>query len=110
VSVFTHMLPADVEHYLSEIARVMKDGAKCVASFWLTDMKLGSPYYDFSEVCEIYSRGEPEHGVIYVEDHVRGLYRQYGLVIENLKHGSWIKREDSDPNHRQDIIIAVKQE
>jgi ubiquinone/menaquinone biosynthesis C-methylase UbiE len=34
VSVFTHMLPADMEHYLSEISRVLKPAAKCAVSFF----------------------------------------------------------------------------
>jgi SAM-dependent methyltransferase len=109
ISVFTHMLPTDMEHYLSEIARVLVRGAKCISSFWLTDVKLGSPYYDYSEVCEIYSKEEPEHGVFYIEEFVRSLYRRYGLTVGRLVHGSWITREDSDPNHQQDIIIAVRQ-
>jgi SAM-dependent methyltransferase len=76
LSVFTHMLPPDMEYYLSEIARVLKKGAKCIASFWLTDAKIGRPYHDYSEVCEIYNKEEPEHGVYYLEEFVLGLYRK----------------------------------
>jgi SAM-dependent methyltransferase len=62
-SVFTHMLPADMEHYLSEIARVLVKNSKFISSFWLTEVKIGSPYYDYSDVCEIYRKEEPEHGL-----------------------------------------------
>jgi SAM-dependent methyltransferase len=34
-SVFTHMYPNDIRHYLSEISRVLKPGGKCVASFYV---------------------------------------------------------------------------
>src|SRR4029079_302816 len=34
-SVFTHMLPEDVAHYLREIARVLAPGGTCAASFFL---------------------------------------------------------------------------
>ena len=34
-SVFTHMLPADVDHYVSELARVLKPGGRLVASYCL---------------------------------------------------------------------------
>ena len=108
VSVFTHMLPADMEHYLSEISRVLKPGAKCIASFWLTDKLLGHPYHFYSEVCEIYRLEEPEHGVIYREDYVRELYSEYGLELRNLSHGSWIERPDSSNTHRQDVVVAIK--
>jgi hypothetical protein len=102
------MLPTDLEHYLSEIARVLKKGAKCIASFWLTDAKIGSPYHDYSEVCEIYNKEEPEHGVFYLEEFVLGLYKQNGLVVEQLSHRPWNAGKDSDPNQQQDTIVAVK--
>jgi len=92
VSVFTHMLPADLEHYVSEIARVMAKGATCIASFWLTEKKQGfwltkeqgPPLHDYSEFCEIYRLEEPGHGVIYVESYVRDLYRGAGLAINDI--------------------------
>src|SRR4051794_28383963 len=37
ISVFTHMLPDDVYHYLGEIARVMKPGGRVYASYFLLD-------------------------------------------------------------------------
>ena len=33
-SVFTHMLAEDVEHYLCEVARVLKTGGRCPISFF----------------------------------------------------------------------------
>jgi SAM-dependent methyltransferase len=108
VSVFTHMLPADVEHYLSELARVLKPRAKCIASFWLTGEKQGAPYHDYSAVCEIGNPVEPEQRVVYLESHVRELYARYGFDRVDVKHGSWITRDDSCASHRQDIVIAAR--
>src|SRR5258708_26002415 len=34
-SVFTHMLPHDLTHYLSEIARVLRPGGRCLITFFL---------------------------------------------------------------------------
>ena len=34
-SVFTHMLPDDMDHYVSEISRVTKPGGRCLATFCL---------------------------------------------------------------------------
>ncbi|HVE88985.1 MAG TPA: class I SAM-dependent methyltransferase [Burkholderiaceae bacterium] len=108
VSVFTHMLPEDMEHYLSEITRVLSPGGKCVISYWLADAKKGPPFHDWSESCEILNPAEPEHGVIYLENFVIGLYAKYGLHIQTLLRGSDRKRVDSNPGSRQDIVIAVK--
>jgi SAM-dependent methyltransferase len=107
-SVFTHMLPADMEHYLSEIARVLSRGAKCVISYWLSDSKKGPPYHSVSDVCEIYDPAFPEHGVVYLERFVTELYEKHGLRIETLMPGSERQRPDSNPNSRQDIVIAIK--
>ena len=34
-SVFTHMFPPDVKHYLDEISRVLKPGGRCLSSYFL---------------------------------------------------------------------------
>ena len=34
-SVFTHMLPEDVEHYLDELARVLKPGGRTLITWFL---------------------------------------------------------------------------
>ncbi len=107
-SVFTHMLPADMEHYLSEIARVLRPRGKCVVSYFLSDSKKGPPYHSVSEVCEIADAEFPEHGVIYLERFVTELYEEHGLQIETLMPGSDRRKPDSNPNSRQDIVIAIK--
>jgi len=108
VSVFTHLLPDDLEHYIAEIARVSRPGCKCVASYWLTDARRGPPLHPYSDICEIYDPEEPEHGTYYLESYVRELYARCGLKIEKLMVGSERKRSDSSSSHRQDVIFAVK--
>lgn len=110
VSVFSHMLPADMENYLSEIARVMDKGATCITTYFLMDRKGQSPLsqFDYSDVCSIYRRDEPEHGVQYIESYVLGLYEKLGLNVRQVSHGRWIERPDSVPDRLQDIIIATK--
>src|SRR5688500_15144689 len=69
-SVFTHMLPEDMEHYLDEIARGLVPGGTCIGSFWITGQPLEAPYHRESDVCYITDPAEPEHGVYYLEDYV----------------------------------------
>lgn len=38
-SVFTHMQPAEVSHYLTEIKRVLKPGGICLATFFVIDQE-----------------------------------------------------------------------
>ena len=40
-SVFTHMLPADVEHYLAEASRVLRLGGRLLATFLLLNEESG---------------------------------------------------------------------
>jgi SAM-dependent methyltransferase len=109
-SVFTHMLPADMEHYVSEIARVMAPGATCVSSFWLTKTRVGTPLHRYTDVCEVYDTAEPEHGVLYLEDYVCDCFAARGLKIERLWRGS--RYGGGDPEHNrgseQDLVIATK--
>ncbi len=52
-SVFTHMLPEETENYLHEIARVLKPGGRCLATFFvldeqsLTQIHNGKASFDF---------------------------------------------------------------
>jgi SAM-dependent methyltransferase len=108
-SVFTHMLPADMEHYLAEISRVMAPGAICISSFWLARSGVGAPLHRYSEVCEVHDTAEPEHGVVYLEDYVRERFVAHGLRIERLWRGSMYGHDDPDHNRdsQQDLVIAT---
>jgi SAM-dependent methyltransferase len=105
ISVFTHMLPEDVEHYLAQIARAMAPGAVCVSSFLLSPAPIGPPMHQFSDVCEILDLEEPEHGVVYLEEYVTECFADNGLRIDRLFH-----RGDSDGNRDrpQDLVVAHK--
>jgi SAM-dependent methyltransferase len=110
VSVFTHMLPEGMQRYLSEISRVMASGATCISSFWLTRETLGPPYHPYSDVSEIYDLEEPEHGVIYVEEYVKGCFDDCGLRLRRMLRGSRFGKADPDHNRnsQQDIVVATK--
>ena len=81
-SVFTHMLANDMEHYLSEIARTLKPGGRCMISFFLlTDesrrlMESGQSNPVFRHPlsnCTVSNPDSPEAAVAYDEHFVRQL-------------------------------------
>jgi ubiquinone/menaquinone biosynthesis C-methylase UbiE len=116
-SVFTHMLPRDMEHYLSEIVRVLKTDGRCLITFFLlnneakelaeakTECHINFPYQ-----FEGYRANNPrfrEAAVAYEEDAIRALYERYGLRIKQpIHYGSWCGRQNY--LSVQDIIVAVK--
>ena len=52
-SLFTHMLPSDVKHYLHEIVRVLKPGGRSLITFFLLNeessalIKEGKAFFNF---------------------------------------------------------------
>jgi SAM-dependent methyltransferase len=116
-SVFTHLLPDSVEHYLRELARVLKPGGRCLASYFLLNedseraIRAGTvkPLHRFPEKlpgCRVLSKELPESAVAYEEARIRALYPKCGLeIIEPIRHGKWAGH---DSRTGQDVVLAVK--
>jgi SAM-dependent methyltransferase/predicted O-methyltransferase YrrM len=114
-SVFTHMLPQDMEHYLSEVVRVLKPNKRCLITYFLINpaarklINEGVSHYSFKYKlpgCRVESADTPEAIVGYDESSVRGLYTKYRLnITEPVLYGTWCKQ---DGLSWQDIIIATK--
>lgn len=112
-SVFTHMFKEDVENYLSEIARVLKPGGKCLVTWFLLDeISRQSQHpvmnfaHDIDEVSRTTVKSNPEAAIAFDLDWVRGIYNKFGLRIEDLEHGKWGRPESR--YDLQDMIIASK--
>ena len=114
LSVFTHMFPDDVDHYMSEIARVMKPGARSVITYFLlndrtleaiAERRTEPAFRHKRKGYRIDSRRMPEGAVALEEDRVRAMYDRYGLTIENAIEGRWSGIESQTG---QDIVIASK--
>lgn len=118
-SVFTHMFPAPMEHYLSEIARVLRPGGRCLVTYFLMNDESrrrsepgstmpGAPTFSFGETGEGYwttSPSSPAKAIAYDEDKVRALLEGSGLdIVEPLRYGTWSGRPDG--LSFQDIVIA----
>lgn len=115
-SVFTHMLAEDVEHYLCEVARVLKTGGRCLISFFLlNEISLTLMRGNRSAInlninlgsCYLADASDPEAVTGYEEDFVRAVYDKYDLKIkEPIHYGAWCGRETF--LSYQDLILAFK--
>jgi ubiquinone/menaquinone biosynthesis C-methylase UbiE len=116
-SVFTHMLPDDVENYLSEIHRVLTKGGRCLITYFLLNeeslrfIATGDSTLEFKHVFDKYrsvSHEVPEKALALDENWIRDLYRKLGLKVMRLDYGSWCARKNY--LSYQDLILAVKEQ
>jgi SAM-dependent methyltransferase len=115
-SVFTHMLPIDIENYAAEIARVLKPDGRCVATFYIRNEEseqlrnAGKSRIVFSHPGNGYWTTNvrvPEDLVCFDEPYVRGLFTKNGLTIaEPIHFGKWAGRTGT--LRYQDVVVARK--
>jgi ubiquinone/menaquinone biosynthesis C-methylase UbiE len=117
-SVFTHMLPADLENYVYEITRVLRSGGRCLMTFFLlnpesqalTANKQGTisfPHPLCASPCSLQNPNVPEQAVAYEEGYVRKTLQRYGFDSPpEVHYGNWCGRKDH--LSYQDVIIARK--
>ena len=115
-SVFTHMLPTEMENYLSEISRMTKPGGRCLITYFLLNpdsrqrISAGQANRTFPHQvpgCRIQDAKHPEAAVAYDENRIREVYNEQGLeVLEPFRYGSWSGRQDG--LSYQDIVLARK--
>jgi ubiquinone/menaquinone biosynthesis C-methylase UbiE len=115
-SVFTHMLPADVEHYLMEIRRVLKPTGRTLTTFFLLNdesvqlLEAGRSRFAFPHDQGVYriARKEiPDALVAYQEDFLMQIYEKAGLRDVTVHHGGWCGRELFLSQH--DIVVSGRQ-
>lgn len=118
-SVFTHMLPHDMEHYFGEIARVLRTGGRCVVTFFLLNPEsrrrievglntIKVPHRYGSDDCRVADITSPETTVAHDEVRVRGLFDRNRLSITDVTYGFWCGRQEFF-GCLQDVIIAMKE-
>lgn len=116
-SVFTHMLPRDVEAYLREVNRVTKADGRCFASYFLLNteskdhISRGQSSRSFNTqvggACFSDNETVPEDALAYEEDYIRNLYYEAGFEIEQIHYGVWYKSPLLNAaTDYQDIIVA----
>jgi SAM-dependent methyltransferase len=115
-SVFTHMLPREVDNYLSEVYRVLRPDGQCLITWFLLNPESETlvlegkaaivfPHQVYG--CRVANPTVPEEAVAYHEPDVLEAYRRHGLELHRpIHYGSWCGR--SDYVSFQDICIARK--
>ncbi|QIP11179.1 class I SAM-dependent methyltransferase [Spirosoma aureum] len=115
-SVFTHMPVQEVDHYLSEISRVLKPGGRCFSTFFLLNdqsrrlMKTENSTYNFQYKLDgryVFSLEDPDLGTAFDQFTIQTMLGRYGLSAQNFIYpGSWCGRRNTATF--QDIVVAYK--
>lgn len=115
-SVFTHMLPADIERYLAEITRVMKPDGRCLITYFLLNpessglIEAGKSALDFKyrvSECLTTHPDNPEEALAYEDEKIRQRHAAAGLhICEPVYYGAWCGR--SQYLSYQDIVLSTK--
>lgn len=115
ISVFTHLLPVDLEHYVSEISRVLRPGGKCLFTAFLLDdearrgMSAGKSAFDFKYElpgCWTSDPITPETAVAFEEPTIAPLLKRYSLAADPTRFGAWSGR--SNYFSYGDIVVSTK--
>jgi SAM-dependent methyltransferase len=103
-SVFTHMRPLEVEHYIEEVSRLLKSGGRCLVTFFLLNeeqARLAAEgrqelQFSFGEgVWRYVYEHRAESAAAYEESYIRGVLRKCGLILqEPIYYGRWTGRRD----------------
>jgi SAM-dependent methyltransferase len=112
-SVFTHLLPADAENYVNEIARVLRPHGTCFATFFLLDDETlrrvaegrTTPSFHIDrDTYRTIRSDQPEVAVAFPIAGVEGWFDAAGLTERTVYPGSWSGRADF--TSYQDIVVA----
>lgn len=117
ISEFVHMLPQASEHFLAEIARVLKPEGRLLATFFLLndvsrtlidDGVAGLAFADHEQEVAILDEHVPEEAVAYSEEWLFEALRREGLTLSQVHPGSWSGRAWF--LSFQDLIVAEREE
>jgi ubiquinone/menaquinone biosynthesis C-methylase UbiE len=125
-SVFTHMVIQDMEHYMSEISRVLKPGGKSFITYFLLNEETRKLTiskvshfnfcYQIGERCYTVDPAMPEDAIAYDDTYILELHRKCDLNLSEFHYGCWRVYKSSDQTLRQkywdyqDLVIAIKAE
>jgi ubiquinone/menaquinone biosynthesis C-methylase UbiE len=116
-SVFTHMMPEDVNNYLKEIFRVLKKDGKCFVTFFLLNDEIKSSienrnYFNFPFKYDNYrllDKNVKEANIAYEEDFlVNNLFNNNKFRVERIDYGWWSGKSRENALGYQDTMLLSK--
>ena len=114
-SLFTHMLPDELDIYFKYISKSLKNSGKVVATFFLLNdkqknIKINNSIHfirkNESLFYSIKNKLAPTAAVAYDEDYIIETMGKYSLIVEKIYYGTWSGREDCYLG--QDLIVMKK--
>jgi SAM-dependent methyltransferase len=114
-SVFTHMMPDEIENYVGELARVLKPGGRGFISVFLFDREAeaavasGSTIFDFRHPigpCLTFNRDAPDDGIACRTEWFLALVRRHGLRVAQIRRGN--RRDVRSYEIHQDYVVVRK--
>lgn len=114
-SVFTHLLPGEIERYVWELARVLKTAGRCFITAFLIDegaeaaVATGTTIFDFQHPvgpCLTFDREHPEAGIACRKPWLLGLLDRAGFEINTIRNGTW--RIVRSYKITQDYLVTTK--
>lgn len=112
-SVFTHMLPLDMAHYIAEISRVLKPGGRCFCTAYIINgealehLKAGSSKIPFQFIADggywTNNPDNPEHAIAYPEEQLKADFAGQNMETTRIISMGWWAAD-----YAQDILIAQK--
>lgn len=115
-SVFTHMMPLDVENYIKEIQRVLVKDKKCFATFFIIDEEdetaqnsSGSKNFphNFGNYY-LMDKNVKEANVAFKKSYIMELLKKNNLEPTHFIRGNWSGIQNTELNEHQDILIFKK--
>ncbi len=101
-SVFTHMMPTEVDHYINEIVRVMKPGARCFMSIFIVncvseDLMIKKPTHMNFPINKGFYRLQSAQVdtsyVAYDEEWLLEKLKNAGMKMDSIQYGQWCGRD-----------------
>lgn len=115
-SVFTHMLPQEIENYLGEITRVLRPGGRSLVTFFLLNpesmalLDAGRSPLNLAHnhgAYRLLNEKIPEAAIAHDEQIVRKWLRSHGLrLLDPVRYGWWCGREKHQSY--QDLLLVTK--
>jgi ubiquinone/menaquinone biosynthesis C-methylase UbiE len=112
ISVYTHLLKNELEQYMRESKRVMKKGAKSLATFFIISNDseaLNNPKFQFRHkegIQWLMDKSVKHANVAFQKDYLINLIEnELDLKIDQVLKGNWNNPENNNSVDFQDIII-----